>query len=898
MMETISNQVKQAKKYWAHIPYNNSTQQSETLEEHSELVFDYTKKMIKFFGLEEIIKNLLADSFKLKWSDDTFKKIYNLFLESIYYHDFGKINPNFQVVKMRNYQFRKKDLKFNSDHSFPGYVLFIQYKLKEAYEIQNDVEFEHYMALLFLFGFQISKHHSSFLDDVPSYLQYKFNFTDEDCHLYLDDVDKLLELTTIINVPELQLRELSDISSIIRNILRGSLNDGFPLFALIKLHYSLLTASDYLATTHYMNTWEKVLSDFGQIDNELRERIIRNVQTTKSYNKHVFEHLDGFEFNYPSEKSNENLNRLRQELAIEVVQNIRNNKNQHIFYIEAPTGGGKTNLSILAATQLLISDSRISNLYYVFPFTTLITQTYKVVKETMGLEEDEIIQLHSKEGFKEKDDQYGEEKKNYIDYLFINYPVALMSHVHFFDILKSNRKEVNYILHRLANSIVIIDELQSYPPKIWDKLIYFIQNYARYFNIRFILMSATLPKLDKLSNVATDICYLTNHKELFFQNPNFCDRVSFDFTLLGWPPPVKEEKKAYLRRLAEVVVEKSIEYANNSNKHQDGVFTIIEFIYKQTATEFYSVINTVADGFFDKTFVLSGTILESRRKEIIHYLKDESNRNNKVLLITTQVVEAGVDIDMDLGFKDQSLVDSDEQLAGRINRNINKQNCKLYLFNCDSAKVLYKGDIRFQLMEGEFSGMQQIILKSKNFDLMYDRVMEKIDRQNDRKYQQGFSDFQNYLKMLNFPEVNQNFQIINQQTTSVFVPLSLPIYVPGTNNSERNFSEQEVFFLVHYGVVKPDDNEIHGEDVFNLYEQLIQQKKNDFIVKTDLKKLQGVMSQFIFSLMMHSNSMEKLIENINGEVRMGIYYLSHWDLDGIYDYYLGLIESNEPAIIL
>ena len=365
-----------------------------------------------------------------------------------------------------------------------------------------------------------------------------------------------------------------------------------------------------------MNNWDAPLNDFGQVNYELRQRIIRNVQSTKSYNKSVFENLKGFEFTYPTETSNENLNRLRQELSVEVIQNIRKNNDKNVFYIEAPTGGGKTNLSILAAAELLATDEGISNLYYVFPFTTLITQTYKAVKETMGLEEDEIIQLHSKESFKEKDDQYGQEKKNHIDYLFLNYPVALMSHVRFFDILKTNGKEANYLLHRLANSIVIVDELQSYPPKIWDKLIYFIQNYARYLNIRFILMSATLPKLDKLSNIKADICYLTNHRKQFFQNPNFCNRVLFDFSLLDWPAPEKDNKAGYLHQLANVVVEKSREYAENNGKYPDSIFTIIEFIYKQTATEFYSIVSGVANRFFDEIFVLSGTILEPRRKKL------------------------------------------------------------------------------------------------------------------------------------------------------------------------------------------------------------------------------------------------------------------------------------------
>jgi CRISPR-associated endonuclease/helicase Cas3 len=857
--------------------------------------------LIKAFGLEAIIKKLLSDSFKLNWSEKTFKQLYDLFLESIYFHDFGKINPNFQVAKMKNAQFSRKVLKYNSDHSFPGSILFIQYKLKDANAIEDTDEFEHYMVLMFLLGFQIAKHHASFLDDVPSYLQYKFDFSDGEMSQYLDDVDKLLELTTITKVPELQLRELRNISSIVKTTLKNNLKEGFPLFALLKLHYSLLTASDYLATTHYMNNWEAPLADFGQMNDELRQRIIQNVQSTKSYNKKVFDNLNGFEFTYPTQVSNENLNRLRQELSVEVIQNIRKNKDKNVFYIEAPTGGGKTNLSILATAELLTADARISNLYYVFPFTTLITQTHKAVKETMGLEEDEIIQLHSKEGFKEKteDDQYGKEKKNHIDYLFLNYPVALMSHVKFFDILKTNSKEANYLLHRLANSVVIVDELQSYPPKIWDKLIYFIQNYARYFNIRFILMSATLPKLNKLSNVEMDVCYLTNHREQFFQNPNFCNRVEFDFSLLSQAMPEQEEKKDYLRNLAITVIEKSKDYAKTNAQYPNSVFTIIEFIYKQTATSFCSIIKTCSNNFFDKIFVLSGTILEPRRKEIIHYLKNESNRDKKVILITTQVVEAGVDIDMDLGFKDQSLVDSDEQLAGRINRNVNKPACKLYLFNCDNAEVLYKGDKRFQLMKNELSGLEQQILKTKNFDLMYDRVIENIDKQNDRVYQAGFSDFQCNLRMLDFPAVDQNFQIIHQNSTSVFIPLNLPVYVPGTNKRERNFTEKEIDFLIQFGFANQEDIRISGKAVFSLYEQIIRQEENDFVAKkTDLKKLQGIMSQFIISLMTHSTSMKQLIENVHGEERMGMYYLSHWKDDKVYDYELGLTETGNPAIIL
>ncbi len=94
-------------------------------------------------------------------------------------------------------------------------------------------------------------------------------------------------------------------------------------------------------------------------------------------------------------------------------------------------------------------------------------------------------------------------------------------------------------------------------------------------------------------------------------------------------------------------------------------------INKKSTTELYNSINKLRDIFkFDEIFILSGTILEPRRKEVINYLKDPKYK--KILLITTQVVEAGVDIDMDCGFKNISLLDSDNvdswQKCGALNR--------------------------------------------------------------------------------------------------------------------------------------------------------------------------------------------------------------------------------------
>ena len=92
----------------------------------------------------------------------------------------------------------------------------------------------------------------------------------------------------------------------------------------------------------------------------------------------------------------------------------------------------------------------IQKVFYVFPYTTLITQTNQTLKNALGLTSTELAELHSKAGFNEKTEEredglYADKKQDYIDRLFALFPVCVMSHVKFFDMLKTNRKEANYL---------------------------------------------------------------------------------------------------------------------------------------------------------------------------------------------------------------------------------------------------------------------------------------------------------------------------------------------------------------------------------------------------------------------------------------------------------------------
>ncbi|MCC5943859.1 MAG: CRISPR-associated helicase Cas3' [Bernardetiaceae bacterium] len=878
--DSISSFLKNAESYYAHIAPAQLKEKlkPETLAEHIELVQKKCVLLCEIHRLDPVIDKMILHFVSYNFSDENQNKAGNfikkLFVNVIVFHDYGKVNENFQAHpdKMNNPNFRGKILKnspIKTHHSSLGAYLFITKHLQElasnsTFE-RTEILFLSYLTLIF--SYPIFKHHGKHLNDK---IKDKISFSEDEVNCmknYLDCYQFQIHEQFSTIIPE-------NTNFVFKHMADAELKATDILYKLTRLSFSLLTASDYLASGEYMSNGSLELKnpiDFGVLSRERINKLYLDAYTLKSYNQSTHQVLETYkEFKNPKTTSGENLNILRQEMAIEAIRNVRKNIDKRLFYIEAPTGGGKTNLSMLATVELLKANPELNKVFYVFPFTTLITQTYQSMIETLGLEENEIIQLHSKAGFKtnreikeedieDQDAYYGSQKRNYVDNLFVNYPFCLLSHIKFFDILKTNEKNDNYLMHRLANSVVVLDELQSYNPSHWDKIIFFIRNYAEYFNMHFILMSATLPKLDRiksLQNITSDFVYLLpNARENYFQNPNFAQRINFRFDLL-------QEKDLELEDLAQVLLEKSQKYAQKDfgkAKPKGSVYTIIEFIFKKSATEFYNVMKT-EQVFFDEIFVLSGTILEHRRKYIIEFLKNPENRKKKILLITTQVVEAGVDIDMDLGFKNQSLVDSDEQLAGRINRNVNKKDCELYLFKKDEPRVLYAKDKRYKITREQLSKQDyQEILQTKNFDKLYDLVLKNIEDWNRTEMAIGFEDYLSELQRLNFKSVHDKFRLIEQKNLSVFVPLAI---------HSNSFSTNEKEFLKIAKIHPNDTDKFEGSEIFDLYIDLIENKKADFIAqKVSMKTLQGIISKYVFSIFddAKGNTRQKLIQKADIE---------------------------------
>lgn len=827
-------------KYLAHISSDGNIKES--LNIHIDLVYEYFLFLVKKNKLEEKLDDLFCESILLLDSEldsKLFAKfIKYLFAKSIYWHDMGKINPNFQACeeKMNNSEFKKIKLSEKSNHSKLSAYLFINHSLQELYAKNwKEDEIEIIESIIYLFGYIIAKHH------VFLYKSETLEFG--------ADLNGFLPLFSIEDefsaIHENEGRNFSNIYDYIE------CNKSI-LFLLSKSLFSLLIISDYYATAQFMNYGnmnDLAYENFGLINVKFREKIFKELYINKvdengkqiTFNESLIDKTnnDFSEFEKLLKNSETNLNILRNKLFIEVRTNLRNEINgsqsKNLFYIEAPTGAGKTNLSVMSAVEILKCDSSINKIFYVFPFTTLITQTYDSIKKLLNLDNSQIVQLHSKAKYNQKDENeedgvYGDRKTNFIDNQFMNYPITLLSHVKFFDILTGVSKDDNYIFHRLANSVVVIDEIQTYNPSFWSSIVYLLDVFAKHFNIKFIVMSATLPKIGDI--IDSEFCFLVSNKKKYFQNPNFAKRVEIDTDLIK----IKSPKDIYAR-----VEKESEEYRKLKLNQSKKVKTIIEFITKKGADEFYQEAHIKE--FFDEVFILSGTVLEPRRREIIEFIKDCKDKN--ILLVTTQVVEAGVDIDMDMGFKEKSLIDSDEQLAGRINRNSSKEGNKLFLFEMENskAKFVYRGDKRLNIL------VDENVLETKDFDKFYNQIISKLKAQNEVPFLENLNSYVDHIKNLRFSE--SHIKLIDMESLSVFVPL----------NKE-------------------------AEMVWEEYEALILNKERDIIdKKIALKELASKISQFTFSLAKYRGSgIENLLNY--GEEKYGYLYL--YNFEDIYSYKNGL----------
>jgi CRISPR-associated endonuclease/helicase Cas3 len=335
--------------------------------------------------------------------------------------------------------------------------------------------------------------------------------------------------------------------------------------------------------------------------------------------------------------------------------------------------------------------------------------------------------------------------KALLDRQFLNYPMIVTTHVSLFNIMFGILKGDVSGFYQLCNSVVVLDEIQSYKISIWGEIINFLNVFAQMLNMKVIIMSATLPDLSYFSGGNSKMTMLIKDREKYFLHSCFKNRVKVFYELFD---AEDVEDELYLHIKKSVTTNQKV---------------LVEFISTKTAKKFFERFISDEDVNVPVEY-LSGEDSTFERKRILDKVKE----THSILLIATQVIEAGVDLDMDIGYKDIAKVDSEEQFMGRINRScLRKDGGMVYFFDLDRAKGIYRNDAR---IESDFSirkeKMQQI-LANKDYGMYYSAIMNIIKMNYGDTVNKDF--YTNCVSALMFHEVSEHMKLIEEDTFHVSV---------------------------------------------------------------------------------------------------------------------------------
>lgn len=767
--DILKNLVKNLNRYKAHKKSKDNEIIYETLLAHTELTNKYFFKFWQSKNSDEIFDRFCDVFWQKENIDNKLKnKAKDLLKEIIMtipiFHDIGKVNPNFQLMKLKVNDFKENEAYVNIHHSFLSSMFYMDYCRKLVYDEKNEDEIVNLLAEFILYnGYIIARHHSE-LGSLTEFTKL----------INLDDDTYFSKLKRIINNEDIYSVKIdfikSDIEDMFRNLNKvdkdaekvgkRSIKQGVYLSIYIRWLYSLLVASDYYATSEFMNEADfSENTDLNDIDKW--DSAYENTDLLKNIRQYQQER-------YPI--SNEELNTvtdiniLRSEIFCEVEEKIKANTDENIFYLEAPTGSGKSNTAINASFKLMQHDKRLQKIFYIYPFNTLVEQNLETLEKVFADNEDikqNIAVINSITPIKvsEKDLNDNEEKDVYqkalLDRQFLNYPMILSTHVSLFNIIFGNRQSDVLAFYQLANSVIVLDEIQSYKNKIWAEIICYLKELAKMFNIKIIIMSATLPDLDILSRFQAQAVDLLENSSRFFAVDCFKNRVKLNYDLLKVDKDsILDELKTHLKQ-----------YLKSDKK------ILIEFIKKKTAHDFWVDLQENEDFKDVQIEYLSGDDSIAERKRILDKVKKATDT---IILVSTQVIEAGVDIDMDIGYKNISKLDSEEQFLGRINRSCKKEGIA-YFFEVDEASDIYKDDVRLSESIVLKDVNMQKILELKLFDEYYKKVLETTMG----KYSYHFDEFIKDISDLNYESISTHMKLIDDTQDMVQIYIIRTLCVDG-----------------------------------------------------------------------------------------------------------------------
>ena len=399
----------------------------------------------------------------------------------------------------------------------------------------------------------------------------------------------------------------------------------------VRMIFSCLVDADFLDTEQFMNPAQ--------------------AKARPSWPADVLERMEGALTRHigalDSESSPVNIERakVRQDCLVAAEQT------PGLFSMTVPTGGGKT-LSSLAFALRHAQLHRLRRVIYVIPFTSIIEQTADVFRAAMRSLEDQVpdpvIEHHSNLDVEKETVSSRLAAENW------DAPLVVTTSVQFYESLFAAQASRCRKLHNLAKAVIILDEVQTLPVDYLDPCLQAVRELATNYGATVVLCTATQPALQRRDDF-----------------PIGLDQVR----------EIVPDHAALYERLKRVTVEDLGKVDDSSLSQQLArvrqVLCIVNT--RRHARQLFEIIGAAEDGHFH----LSALMCPEHRTQVLTQIRDELTAGRTCRVISTQLVEAGVDLDFPVVYRSLAGVDSIAQAAGRCNRNGQSRRGRMLVFRSE-----------------------------------------------------------------------------------------------------------------------------------------------------------------------------------------------------------------------
>jgi len=389
----------------------------------------------------------------------------------------------------------------------------------------------------------------------------------------------------------------------------------------IRMLYSCLVDADFLDTEAFLD--------------------LEKARTRKGYpslNK-LLPLFESYMIDKQAKSEDTTVNRQRAEILRQCI--LKSAHKPAIFTLTVPTGGGKTLSSMaFALNHAVRPEYKKRRIIYVIPYTSIIEQT---AEQFSNIFKDAVVEHHSNVDIS---DESRETARSRLACENWDAPIIVTTSVQFFDSLFANRSSRCRKLHNIVNSVVVLDEVQLLPPEYLNPILHTMKELYQNYNVTFVLSTATQPAFGM-------------HKS-----------IDFHFEGLGKTAEIIENPLSLHEsfKRVEVHVPNDLltpcaweDLASELTQHS-SVLCIVN--RRDDCRTLYELMPEKGEN----TFHLSALMCGEHRSKVINQMKQRLKDKTPTRVISTQLVEAGVDLDFPVVYRALAGLDSIAQAAGRCNR--------------------------------------------------------------------------------------------------------------------------------------------------------------------------------------------------------------------------------------